>query len=62
MRLLGYDISRSQAPRVYIIIKMPKRVGIGPELGRCILQRAGSDTIPTRYGIIYEGLRKLHVP
>ena len=30
---------------------MPWRVGIGPELGRCLSQRAGSGTIPTRYGI-----------
>ena len=30
---------------------MPWRVGIGPELGRCLSQRAGSGTIPTRYSI-----------
>ena len=30
---------------------MPWRVGIGPELGRCLSQRAGSGTIPTRNGI-----------
>ena len=33
-------------------IKMPWRVGIGPELGRCLSQRVGSGTIPQRYGIL----------
>ena len=32
-------------------IKLPLRVGIEPELGRCLSQWAGSGTIPTRYGI-----------
>ena len=41
----------SKAPRIYMVIKMRVRVGIGLGLGRCLSQRAGSGSIPTRYGI-----------
>ena len=39
------------------LIKMPWRVGIGPEQGPCLSQRASSGTIPTHYDILISGCR-----
>ena len=53
MSLVEYDRPPLQAPSIYIYFpyKYAVRVGIGPELGPCLSQRAGSDTIPTSHGI-----------
>ena len=39
-------------------IELPWRLVIGPELGRCLSQRAGSATITRRHCIFYTGCRR----